>query len=38
MVQANQMFWILRPSDSTAMDIVSRVNAMSGTTGRVSAD
>lgn len=37
-VEANLMFWILRPSDTTALDMVSKVNALTGTKGRVTTD
>lgn len=37
-VEANLMFWILRPSDTTALDIVSKFNALSGVSGRVIID
>jgi hypothetical protein len=37
-VEANLMFWILRPSESTALDIVSKFTALGGTTGKVITD
>jgi len=36
--EANIMFWILRPSESTALDIVSKFTALGGTTGKVTTD
>jgi len=36
--EANLMFWTLRPSESTAMDIVSKYAALGGTTGEVVTD
>jgi len=36
--EANIMFWILRPSESTAMDIVSKFTALGGTSGKVITD
>jgi len=33
--EANIMFWILRPSESTAMDIVSKFTALGGTSGKI---
>jgi len=36
--EANLMFWTLRPSESTAMDIVSKYAALGGTTGEVITD
>lgn len=36
--EANIMFWILRPSESTALDIVSKFTALGGTSGKVTTD
>jgi len=36
--EANIMFWTLRPSESTALDIVSKYAALGGTTGDVITD
>ena len=36
--EANLMFWTLRPSESTALDIVSKYTALGGTTGKVFTD
>lgn len=37
-VEANLMFWTIRPSESTALDIVSKYTALGGTTGEVTTD
>jgi len=34
-VQANITFWMIRPSESAALDIVSIITALGGTTGNV---
>ena len=36
--EANLMFWTLRPSESTALDIVSKYAALGGTTGEAITD
>jgi hypothetical protein len=36
--EAGLMFWTLRPSESTALDIVSKYTALGGTTGEVVTD
>jgi len=37
-VEANIAFWILRPSESTALDIVGKITALGGTTGKIKTD
>ncbi len=36
--EANLMFWTIRPSESTALDIISKYTALGGTTGEVTTD
>jgi len=36
--ESNITFWMLRPSEKAAMDIVGRITALAGTTGNVETD